>query len=394
MERSAEKVRIMRKVEGASWRRNLPTAFEVCVVVVATACTMAAIFAAFVVTSSPIDPVALVLPRYLASGTENRKLECVEKLGEGLVQGPEDVVEARDGSLVVTTRDGWVKKVWSNGTVQSWKHVGGYPCGLALGVHGEIIVADPVRGLLNVTEDDEVRVVTNQAEGIAFTFADSVTVARNGQIYFTDASSEHSMHSWHLDVLEARPHGRMLNFDPITGRTTVLMGGLGFANGIALSPKEDFLVVCESWKYRCVRYWLEGESKGTSETFVDNLPGFPDNIHLHAPSQTFWLGVVGGRSWLIDLTHKTPFLKHFFARYWHRVKPFNFARADLIAVNLEGELVERYQDPRGSRLSFATGAVIKDNYLYIGSLTQNFLGRLSLDMQDCSSLHFSHWPLY
>ena len=67
------------------------------------------------------------------------------------------------------------------------------------------------------------------------------------------------MHSWHLDVLEARPHGRMLNFDPITGRTTVLMGGLGFANGIALSPKRlgllnamilmahnlDLRVVCE-----------------------------------------------------------------------------------------------------------------------------------------------------
>lgn len=82
-----------------------------------------------------------------------------------------------------------------------------------------------------------------------FRFADSVTVARNGQIYFTDASSEHSMHSWHLDVLEARPHGRMLNFDFVTGRTTVLMQGLGFANGIALSPQEDFLVVCESWKY-------------------------------------------------------------------------------------------------------------------------------------------------
>jgi hypothetical protein len=53
--------------------------------------------------------------------------------------------------------------------VHNWKHVGGYPCGLALGVHGEILVADPVRGLLNVTEDDEVRVVTNQAEGIPFT---------------------------------------------------------------------------------------------------------------------------------------------------------------------------------------------------------------------------------
>jgi hypothetical protein len=169
----AEKVS-MRKPKAAtttSWiMQNLPTtSSEVGIVVLATACTLAALFAAFVVTSSPIDPIPLVLPRYLSSGTENRRLECVEKLGEGHIVGPEDVVTARDGSLLVTTRDGWVKKVWSNGTVHNWKHVGGYPCGLALGVHGEILVADPVRGLLNVTEDDEVRVVTNQAEGIPFT---------------------------------------------------------------------------------------------------------------------------------------------------------------------------------------------------------------------------------
>lgn len=124
-------------------------------------------------------------------------------------------------------------------------------------------------------------------------FVDSVVVARNGQVYFTDASNAYSLHAWHLDVLEARPHGRLLNHDPSTGRTTVLMQNLAFANGLALSPHEDFLVVCESWKYRCLRFWLEGESKGTSEVFVENLPGMPDNIHLHGASQTFWLGVPG-----------------------------------------------------------------------------------------------------
>lgn len=105
-------------------------------------------------------------------------------------------------------------------------------------------------------------------------------------------------------------------------------------------------------------------------------------------------GAVQGRSWLIDLTHRSPFLKHFFARYWHRVKPFNFARADLVAVTVDGEVIARYQDPKGSRLSFATGAVVKDNYLYIGSLTEKFLSRLNLELQQCSSMHYSHWPLY
>lgn len=151
---------------------QMPTIMEVSMVVMITVCTLTAMFAAFVVTSSPIDdPVPLVLPRFHRPRNAG-KLECVEKLGEGLVQGPEDVVVAADGTtLLVSTRDGWVKKVWSsNGSVLDWRRVGGYPCGLALGVHGEILVADPVRGLLNVTEDDEVvRVVTDQADVLPLT---------------------------------------------------------------------------------------------------------------------------------------------------------------------------------------------------------------------------------
>jgi len=144
---------------------------QVSMVVIATACALTALFAFFVVTNSPIDPIPLVLPRFHRPRNHG-KLECVVKLGEGQLQGPEDVVLAADGTaLLVTTRDGWVKKVFqSNGSVLNWRHVGGYPCGLALGVRGEILVADPVRGLLNVTEDDEeVRVVTNQADGLPLT---------------------------------------------------------------------------------------------------------------------------------------------------------------------------------------------------------------------------------
>lgn len=102
-----------------------------------------------------------------------------------------------------------------------------------------------------------------------------------------------------------------------------------------------------------------------------------------------------GRSWLGDLTHKTPWLKHFFARYWKRVKPFNFARADLLAVNMDGEVVASYEDARGAGMSFSTGAIRSERHLYIGSLTTNFVARLDLDRQDCPSpLQFAHWPLY
>lgn len=53
---------------------------------------------------------------------------------------------------------------------------------------------------------------------------------------------------------------------------------------------ENELVIC---RYRCLRYWLEGASQGLTEIFIDNLPGLPDNIHLHGASRTFWIGIVG-----------------------------------------------------------------------------------------------------
>ena len=30
--------------------------------------------------------------------------------------------------------------------------------------------------------------------------------------------------------------------------------------------------------YRIQKYWLKGDKAGTSEIFVENLPGFPDNV--------------------------------------------------------------------------------------------------------------------
>ena len=52
--------------------------------------------------------------------------------------------------------------------------------------------------------------------------------------------------------------GRLLKFDPRSGRTLCLVEGIWFANGVALSVDESFVLVAETWGLRILRHWLKG----------------------------------------------------------------------------------------------------------------------------------------
>src|ERR1051325_755241 len=103
-------------------------------------------------------------------------------------------------------------------------------------------------------------------------------VAADGTIYFTDGSSKFALANYKADILEHQGNGRLLAYDPKTKTTRTLMKDLCFANGVAVSPDQSFLLVVETGKYRIHRYWLNGPKQGQSEIFIKNLPGFPDGI--------------------------------------------------------------------------------------------------------------------
>lgn len=49
-----------------------------------------------------------------------------------------------------------------------------------------------------------------------------------------------------VDILEARPHGRLMSYDPSTKKTTVLVKNLYFANGVSVAPDQKSLIYCET----------------------------------------------------------------------------------------------------------------------------------------------------
>lgn len=335
---------------------------------------------------SPIDPWPTLLPLpppLKGIFSPNTHLLRLQPLGEGLLPAPEDLTATQDGQvLYAACSDGWIKKVHlPSGTVHNWTKIDGRPLGLAVGLHGEILACEPSLGLLNVTDGNDVTILSNSVGGIKFKFADGVDVAKDdGSIYFTDASTKFGYGESDLDVLEGRPNGRLLKYDPSTRATSVLATNLYFPNGVAVSLDQSFLVFCETTKVRCQRLWLKGDHKGEIEIFIDNLPGYPDNIHS-TKRGTFWIGLVSARSLWFETLLGFAFAKHFYATP-KGLEALNVARymAKVLEVSNQGEPIRYLEDPTGVSIGFVTTALEIGDSLYLGGLVSSYIGRLKLEV--------------
>ncbi|KAL5723724.1 hypothetical protein ACHQM5_007089 [Ranunculus cassubicifolius] len=85
--------------------------------------------------------------------------------------------------------------------------------------------------------------------------------------------------------------GRFMKYDLRTKQVTVLLRGLVFANGVAVSKDKKYAIVCEDMKGEILRYWLRGPKAHTSEFFA-RPPGNPDNININADGD-FWVALGG-----------------------------------------------------------------------------------------------------
>jgi sugar lactone lactonase YvrE len=292
------------------------------------------------------------------------------------VIGPEDVAVDQQGRIYGGTIDGRILRVVGD-RVETFADTGGRPLGLHFDAHGNLVVCDAVKGLLSVSPKGEVRVLATEADGLPFGFTDDLDIASDGRTYFSDASSRYLVHDYLLDCIEARPYGRLLRFDPRTGRTDVLLKGLYFANGVALSQNEDFVLVNETYRYRVTRYWLKGPRQDLHDIFIDNLPGFPDGISGNRHG-TFWVAMFTVRNNLLDRLHPHPWAKNLMARLpkalWPKPKPYGL----VLALDESGQIIHSLHDTDGGHLRTITSVEEHNGYLYCGSLYNDRIGRLRL----------------
>ncbi|MEL7450939.1 MAG: SMP-30/gluconolactonase/LRE family protein [Pseudomonadota bacterium] len=291
--------------------------------------------------------------------------------------GPEDIAIDDAGTMYAGMQDGRIVRLTMGGEITTLVDTGGRPLGLDWHPDGTLIVADAFRGLLAVTLDGTVTVLSEGADGVPFAFTDDVDVASNGRIYFSDASSKFNQHEYRLDLLETRPYGRLLEYDPATATTRVLLDGLYFANGVALSQAEDFVLVNETWRYRVRRYWLAGPKAGTNDIFIDNLAGFPDGISANGEG-TFWLALPSPRKADVDALHPKPWLKNLVAKLPEALQPAATRYGLVARLNEAGEIIGSYHDPSGQHVWEVTSVEEHNGYLYLGSLTTDRVAQFPL----------------
>ncbi|TYH78644.1 hypothetical protein ES332_D03G003300v1 [Gossypium tomentosum] len=306
-----------------------------------------------------------------------RMLQGAELLGAGELQGPEDIAYDSTANVVFTgCHDGWIKRVRLNDSVvENFVNTHGRPLGLALGHNKEIIVADAYKGLLNISKDGEVELLTDEADGHKFKLTDGVDIADNGMIYFTDASYKYNLNEDIWDILEGKPHGRFMSFDPVTRKTDVLVSHLYFANGVAVSPNQDHAIFCETVMRRCRKYYTKGSKQGDLEKFIDDLPGFPDNIKYDGDGH-YWIALPSANSVPLDIAFRYPFIRKVMAivmKYIGRLPTEK--EAGVLVVDLEGKPVAHYHD---HRLSMITSGMKIGNRLYCGSVRHPHILKLDL----------------
>ena len=329
---------------------------------------------------APIDPLRHEPPPALAlegALAPNERLKEAELLATGKMIGAEDVEVDSEGRIYGGTLDGRIVRLLTDGTTETFAETGGRPLGLEFDAQGNLIVADADKGLLSIDPQGNVTTLTNTAGGTPFGFTDDLDIARDGAIYFSDASDKFGKHDYLLDMLEGRPHGRLLRYDPATEKTEVLLDGLYFANGIALSQNEDFVLVNETYRFRITRYWLKGEKAGSSDVFIENLPGFPDGVSSNRRG-TFWVALFTVRNETGNWLATRPFFSRVVSRlprmFWPKPEPYGF----VVALDEEGQVVESLHDPSGEHFSPVTSAEEREGFLYLGSLSADRIARYKL----------------
>ncbi|HUL04694.1 MAG TPA: SMP-30/gluconolactonase/LRE family protein, partial [Candidatus Acidoferrum sp.] len=268
---------------------------------------------------------------------------------------------------------------------------GGFPLGLAFDRAGNLISCVGAMGLYSISKTGEVTKLSAETQRSWTSIVDDARlrdpndcdIAPDGRIFFTDSTTRYDAHEWAVDSIESRPTGRLLCYDPKTGKTTTVLGNLRYANGVCLAHDGKSLFLAESWACRVHRYWFDGPKAGTFECVIRDMPGYPDNIN-RASDGNYWMAWLGMRTPSFDLALRHPGMRKRMTRQLPQDEWLfpNINTGGVVKFDESGRIVETLGDLTGVSHPMVTSMREHKGWLYVGGILNNRVGRYRIPGAD------------
>ncbi|AZQ61696.1 SMP-30/gluconolactonase/LRE family protein [Flammeovirga pectinis] len=344
----------------------------------------------FILQACSLKPLAWTppeKPKLEGNMAVNNLLQSTEWIDlQGWV-GPEDIAIDKEGNLYCGVHvsssnfdEGRILKIDTNGEVTTFCNTDAWVTGLVFDKNQQLIACDQKRGIISVNPKGKITVLASKDEyGRPFLIPNDVDIAENSIIYFSSTSSKMTFSKKNARklLMEVKADGGLYSYDPSTKKVKTLIDGAYFGNGVAVSKDNDFVLMVDLTKYRIMRYWITGKYKGTTDIFIDNLPGIPNGVSKRKDG-SFWVGFSTRRSDILDKIQPNTTLKKIIYSTPMWLQPKQEAFGMLMHLSSEGTIMKTYYDTTGVIVSEASSVEEHNGFLYIGGDLTTHIGKYTL----------------
>ena len=233
-------------------------------------------------------------------------------------------------------------------------------------------------------ESHQIDLLSAGATSHPFGYVNDLAVMASGHIYFTDSSTRwgHGSDSpgYFYDMLENRPNGLLYVWNPDTRQTHVVVDRLYYPNGVVAASDGRSVFISETFRYRILRLWLQGEQAGQLDVFADNLPGLPDGLMTDGDG-TLYIAMLRRRSDLLRFVHRNPFWTRILFKLPAWLQPAAGTPGSFVLTMDEstGQALESYHDGTGRVGHISNLASSGDGRIWFGTSLQGVVGYFDLD---------------
>jgi len=353
-----------------------------------SSCVLLAICGLLLLNACAIHPVAWqpnAVTQSNSTAPLNEKLATATKISLMGWLGPEDIIFDSLENLYCGVHnedfsDGRILKIDTAGNISEFYNSGAWVAGLHFDKVGNLIALSHKQGLISISTSKNVTVLAEKDEnGNRFLIPNGLEIASDEKVYFTNTSeiSAYNIKYGKKLILEMEPRGGLYCYDIPAKKLSTLLSGTYFGNGIVVSKEESYLLMVETSKYRVLKYWLKGPKVGTTEIFIDNLPGFPNGISIREDG-TYWLGFTTKRNDALDKIHPKVGMKKLVYSLPSFLQPKAEKFGMVMHISTDGSVIETLFDTKG-KVMFEAGAVKENNgYLYLGGDVIPYIGKYKL----------------